>query len=133
MHVTKDGYVQEEKVISVAMSWKNFLWSFPLCRNPAAGLCSISTTLSAPRCNSNRTMSRFQGKQQIHQRHSSPPGRYLVLVEKAGYHAKEVPLDIPESGIVPEKVSLDYQKRSVRFVLGGRPQRKRAGAAHSFR
>ncbi|HPY73918.1 MAG TPA: hypothetical protein PLB63_00710 [Planctomycetota bacterium] len=44
-------------------------------------------------------------------------GTYGVIIEKAGYHSKEMELNIPENGIIREKVTLDYKKRSLKFLV----------------
>lgn len=45
------------------------------------------------------------------------PGKYALVLEKAGYHSKETELDIPENGIVREKVTLDYKERAIKFLV----------------
>lgn len=45
------------------------------------------------------------------------PGPYGLLVEKAGYHSKEIELNIPENGIVREKITLDYKERAVKMIV----------------
>ena len=39
------------------------------------------------------------------------PDKYAVVIEKAGYHPKEIEIHIPENGLVREKVTLDYKRR----------------------
>jgi hypothetical protein len=43
--------------------------------------------------------------------------RYVVVIEKAGYHSKEMELFVPENGIITEKITLDYKKRAVKFLV----------------
>lgn len=43
--------------------------------------------------------------------------KYVVVIEKAGYHSKEMELFVPENGVVTEKITLDYKKRAVKFLV----------------
>ncbi len=45
------------------------------------------------------------------------PGEYPLQIEKAGYVTKQVKLYIPESGIVADKIPMDYQPRQVKFLV----------------
>ncbi len=45
------------------------------------------------------------------------PGKYALVLEKAGYHSKEIELVIPENGIVRDKVTLDYKERAVKLLV----------------
>lgn len=44
-------------------------------------------------------------------------GTYDVIIEKAGYFPKEMEIHISEDGIVRDKITLDYKKRSVKFLV----------------
>lgn len=44
-------------------------------------------------------------------------GKYPVKIEKAGYQPKEMELYIPEDGIVTDKITLEYAKRSVNLLI----------------
>lgn len=45
------------------------------------------------------------------------PGKYALVLEKAGYHSEEIELTIPENGIVRDKVTLKYKDRAVKLLV----------------
>lgn len=51
-------------------------------------------------------------------------GRYVVIIEKAGYHPKESIINVQESGRSADTITLDYKARAVKFFAKNGPSEK---------